>query len=226
MIWWQAVSVVTSREAIADAAYPLFGQRGYDAISVEDIAAAAGVSRSTFFRWYGCKEAVVFPDHDRLLKAVGERLAASTASSAIAAMADAVRIVLFHYVAEGPRARERYALTTSVPALRECELVSTARYQSLFRRFVSRWGDGSETAELRAELMAAAVVSAHNRVLRRWLRREIEDPQVEIDEALATVRRLFEAAPQTAPAILVVRDGQSIETIASSLQSWLQHPEP
>jgi hypothetical protein len=51
-------------------------------------------------------------------------------------------------------------------------------------------GPASLTA-LQAELMAAAVVAAHNHVLRRWLRGESDDPVTEVDDALAHVVRLF-----------------------------------
>ncbi|WGY01564.1 helix-turn-helix domain-containing protein [Nocardioides sp. QY071] len=216
----------TAAAAIVDAAFRLFAEHGYDATSVDDIAAAAGVSRSSFFRLFGSKEMVIFPDHDAILAAVEERLAASTQKSAILAVSDAVRVVLFHYIAEGPLARRRYQLTSTVPALRERELISGARYQQLFRQYISAWGDGSEESERRGELMAAAVVAAHNRVLRRWLREECEDPHVEIDEAMAQVNALFAAPaapPATAPAapgaILVVRTDQDLAALAEQLRS-------
>ena len=211
-------------DAIVDAAFRLFAENGYDATSVDDIAAAAGVSRSSFFRLFGSKEMVIFPEHDAILGAVEERLAASTEKSAILAVSDAVRVVLFHYIAEGPRARRRYLLTSTVPALRERELISGSRYQHLFRQYISAWGDGSEVSERRGELMAAAVVAAHNRVLRRWLREECEDPHVEIDEALAQVNALFAppapavAAPGPA-AIVVVRTDQDLDAVAEQLRS-------
>jgi AcrR family transcriptional regulator len=113
---------MAARDEIADAAFRLFSAHGYDATSVDDIAAAAGVSRSTFFRSYGSKEAVVFPDHDELLERIDQRLRASHTDSALAAVTDAVKLVLFHYVGEGERARERYRLTSSVPALKNREL--------------------------------------------------------------------------------------------------------
>lgn len=211
--------MTSSREAIADAAFRLFSTVGYDATSADDIAAAAGVSRSTFFRCYGSKEAVIFPDHESLLAAVSKRLASSSAQSAIAAVSDAVRLVLFHYVSEGERARERYRLTSAVPALRERELVSTARYQRLFRRYISGWGNQTEGSELRAELMAAATVAAHNRVLRRWLRGECADPQVEIDAALATVHHLFDDRTAAGPAaILIVQEGQSLHAAENAVR--------
>jgi AcrR family transcriptional regulator len=209
--------------AIADAAFRLFAEHGYDATSVDDIAAAAGVSRSSFFRLFGSKEMVIFPDHDAILAAVEERLAASTQKSAILAVSDAVRVVLFHYIAEGPLARRRYRLTSTVPALRERELISGARYQQVFRQFISAWGDGSEESERRGELMAAAVVAAHNRVLRRWLREECEDPHMEIDQAMAQVNALFAPPPATTPAalgaIVVVRTDQDLAAVAEQLRS-------
>lgn len=217
-------------EVIREAAFRLFAESGYDATSVDDIVEAAGVSRSTFFRTFGSKEAVIFPDHDRLLASVEARLGASTESSAIAAVSDAVRLVLFHYVAEGERARERYRLTSTVAALRERELVSGAKYQRLFRHYISEWNDLAGTPEagqstagsLKAELMAASVVAAHNRVLRRWLRNECADPQVEIDAALALVQEVFESRPDLAdPVFVVVPESMSMSDVRATLQTWI-----
>lgn len=215
--------MASARDEIQTAAFRLFEERGYDATSVDDIAAAAGVSRSTFFRLFGTKEAVIFPDHDALLASVNARLNASSADSAIAALSDAVRLVLFHYVAEGERAKARYRLTSSVPALRERELTSSARYQNLFRRFISERDDTSAESQVRAELTAASVVAAHNRVLRRWLRAECTDPQIEIDFALNIVRQTLDPSRRTDPVVVVVPAGASMQEVAASIQA-LSHP--
>lgn len=218
--------MASGREEIAEAAFRLFATRGYDATSVDDIAAAAGVSRSTFFRAYGSKEAVIFPDHDDILVRVEDRLRTSHENSALAAVTDAVKIVLFHYVAEGERARERYRLTSSVPALRERELISGARYQRLFRRYLSEWADGAQASELRAEVTASAVVAAHNRVLRRWLRGECRDPQREIEDALRTVHQLLEPATAASAAIVVVPEGVPMDRVQQAIRAALDSDVP
>jgi AcrR family transcriptional regulator len=212
------VSRQSGKEVIQAAAFRLFDSAGYDATSVDDIAAAAGVSRSTFFRLFGSKEAVIFPDHEAMLAAVSARLSASTSVAAVAAVADAIRTVLFHYVAEGEKARHRYRLTSQVEALRERELISGARYQRLFRQHILAGDDSSTEAGMRAELLAAAFVAAHNRVLRRWLRGECDDPQAEIDEALATVRGVFDRGSSPEPVIVVVPPGVEMEGLAESIR--------
>ena len=68
-----------------------------------------------------------------------ERLRTSSHATALAAVSDAVRLVLLRYVDEGDLARRRYALTSRVPALRDREIVSVARYQRLFREFIAGW---------------------------------------------------------------------------------------
>src|ERR1700744_4625549 len=156
-----AMTKPTARERLAEAAFALFDERGYEQTTVDDITERAGLGRTTFFRHYRSKEDVVFPDHDRLLEQVSERLPTSSHSTALVAVSDAVRLVLLHYIAEGDLARRRYALTSTVPALRDREIASVARYQRLFREFIASWmadtvsPDMGEPAPLRAELMAA-----------------------------------------------------------------------
>ncbi|MGI5184801.1 TetR/AcrR family transcriptional regulator [Dactylosporangium sp. CA-152071] len=185
------MTAIPVRDRLVDAALALFDERGYEQTTADDIADRAGVGRTTLFRHYRSKEDVIFPDHDRLLATVKERLATSTADTAIVAVTEAVRLVLLRYVEEGDRARLRYALTSRISTLRDREIASVARYQRLFREFIAEsWGPAPGAA-LRAELMAAAVVSAHNHVLRRWLRRDTAEPAAELDAAMAQVVSLF-----------------------------------
>lgn len=216
-----AMGKPTARERLAEAAFALFDERGYDHTTVDEITDRAGLGRTTFFRHYRSKEDVIFPDHDRLLQQIDERLRTSSHATALAAVSDAVRLVLLHYIAEGDLARRRYALTSRVSALRDREIASVARYQRLFREFIAAWmGETAEPAPLRAELMAAAVVAAHNHVLRRWLRGECREPVVEVDEALRLVIDLF-AAPAgngDGTTIVAFRSRDDLETLIPVLR--------
>jgi AcrR family transcriptional regulator len=207
---------------VQDAALRLFAEHGYDATSVDDIASAVGMSRSTFFRVLGSKEAAVFSDHDGVLRQVEQHLRNTTGDDAVAAVTDAVKLVLRHFVLEGDRALARYQLTSQVPALRDRELVSSARYQRMFRRHLSNHGDGSEAAELRAEMFAAAVVAAHNHVLRRWLRGDATDPEREMERALAAVHSAHQSSSVTGPpAVIVVPAGTHMEAVERTVRQTL-----
>ena len=48
------------RERLERAAIELFAQQGYDDTTVEQIAAGAGLNRSTFFRHFGDKREILF----------------------------------------------------------------------------------------------------------------------------------------------------------------------
>ena len=109
------MSKPSARERLAGAAFELFDERGYEQTTVDDITERAGLGRTTFFRHYRSKEDVIFPDHDRLLEQIADRLRTSSHGAALVAVSDAVRLVLLHYIGEGDLARRRYALTSRVP---------------------------------------------------------------------------------------------------------------
>lgn len=71
----------SSREALEEAATELFLEHGYQATTVDDIAARAGVSRATFFNYFPTKSAVLWVEVDRALDAL-QRAVATGASLA------------------------------------------------------------------------------------------------------------------------------------------------
>jgi AcrR family transcriptional regulator len=68
---WRQRKKAATRDRIRASALRLFGEQGYDATTVEQIAAAAGVSHMTFFRYFPAKEDVALSDsYDPLIAAV------------------------------------------------------------------------------------------------------------------------------------------------------------
>ncbi|MFJ9320327.1 TetR family transcriptional regulator [Streptomyces globisporus] len=194
------------REVLAQAAFQLFLERGFERTTVDDIVARAGVGRRSFFRYFPSKEDAVFPDHERCLAEMTEFLAAADGSDPVGAVSDAARIVLRMYAANPEFSVQRYRLTREVPGLRTYELSVVRRYeQTLAGHLRSRFGEDGDGA-LRAEVIAASVVAAHNNGLRLWLRSGGEgDPEVAVDHALALVREAWgrpaASTASTAPAV-------------------------
>jgi AcrR family transcriptional regulator len=108
-----------TRQAIADAALRLFLQRGYDQVSVKDVADAADVATTTLFKHFPSKEALVFDeDQDReagLVAAVRNR---SAGQSVIDALRDHI-LQSWLPVAEAAQMADFTRLVDSTPPLRD-----------------------------------------------------------------------------------------------------------
>ena len=63
---------------MARAALDLFNRQGYDETTVDEIAAAVGVSRRTFFRYYDSKREVVWGEFDAELVRLEQKLASAS----------------------------------------------------------------------------------------------------------------------------------------------------
>ncbi len=157
------------RELVA-AAVRLFAGQGYDDTTVDDIAAAAGVGRRTFFRYFRSKEDAISPDHDTALARVAEVFdSAHPTEPAIHLALRAGETVFDLYTDDPELSVQRFRLTHDVPVLRDRESASVDRYRRMFTRYLrARLADDPD-GELRAAVIGAAVVAAHNLELRRWL---------------------------------------------------------
>ncbi|KJS56701.1 TetR family transcriptional regulator [Streptomyces rubellomurinus] len=195
------------RQDLATAAMDLFASQGYEETTVDQIAAAAGVARRTFFRYFRSKEEAIFPDHDDTLIRVADLLAsAEPEEHPLDVVCRGIKEVLRMYASTPGVSVARYQLIRQVPALREREIAVVARYERLFTRYLlgrfdtgepipTGWQIGGEDDSMLAEVSAAAVVAAHNHVLRRWLRAGGRgDVEAQLDHSFEVIRRTFWAA--------------------------------
>ncbi|WP_329224132.1 TetR/AcrR family transcriptional regulator [Streptomyces sp. NBC_01485] len=188
------------RDALVAAAFRLFLERGYEQTTVDEIVALAGVGRRSFFRYFPSKEDVVFPDHERCLADMTAFLAVSDeGAEPVRRVCDAARLVLLMYAENPSFSVQRYRLTKRVPGLRAYELSVVWRYERALAEYLRGRFTGRPDGNLHAEVIAAAVVAAHNNALRSWLRSDGEgDASATVDHALGYVQSAFGTAP-TAP---------------------------
>ena len=160
------------------AAIALFEERGYEDTTVDDIAAAAGVGRRTFFRYFAGKEDAVSPDHDAALARIVEVFDSAHPEEPTRTLVLRAGETVFDLYAEhADLSVRRYALTHRVPALRDRESARVDHYRRVFTRYLRKrfargvggWGENAADGDLRAAVTGAAVVAAHNLALRTWL---------------------------------------------------------
>ncbi|WP_424890319.1 TetR family transcriptional regulator [Streptomyces sp. XH2] len=223
-----AAQRLNMRRKLATAAMELFATKGYEATTVDEIAAAAGVARRTFFRHFRSKEEAIFPDHDdTLVRAAGVLDAAPPHENPLDTVCRGIKEVMRMYAASPAVSVERYRLTREVPALREREIASVARYERLFTRYLlGHFDEGAhhvgDDDPLLAEVAASAVVTAHNHVLRRWLRGGGQgDVESQLDHAFAIVRETFGTGigagrdrQEKAPGATARAEGEVLVTVA------------
>lgn len=185
------------REALVAAAFRLFLERGYEQTTVDDIVALAGVGRRSFFRYFPSKEDVVFPDHERCLADMTAFLADSPEDAdPVRRVCDAARLVLGMYAENPAFSVQRYRLTKTVPGLRAYELSVVWRYERALADHLRGRLAGRPDASLHADVIAAAVVAAHNNALRSWLRSQgRDDAGAAVDHALQYAHSAFGGAP-------------------------------
>ncbi|WP_460774586.1 TetR/AcrR family transcriptional regulator [Microbacterium sp. GXF7504] len=193
----ESASPSDARAGVVAVALDLFARQGFESTTVDQIAQAAGISRSTFFRQCGGKDDVVFADHELLLEQLREFLDAPHPNP-WEAVCEASLQVFRHFAADPELARRRYAVVRQVPALREREIITVFRYERLFDEYLRRALPGLDPLD--AVGFAALVTAVHNHVLRQLLRSQKRVPVSTLRKALDQAMERFGVGEATEPA--------------------------
>jgi mycofactocin system transcriptional regulator len=129
----------TTQDHITDVALELFATRGFDEVSVDDVARAAGIARRTLFRYYPSKNAIPWGDFDAHLDHLRALLA--DADPAVS-LGDALRTALLAFnsfdPAETTRHRRRMHLILKTHALQAHSMTMYAGWRTVVAEFVAR----------------------------------------------------------------------------------------
>lgn len=149
-----------TRERIIEAAYELFAERGYQATTVADIAAAADIAPRTFFAYFPTKEDVVFYYGNAYCNAMQAAVEARPdGQSALVALRQWIEQVLPDEMVESDEARLRDRMCLEDPALAAYSRHYLARVEDVLRVGIAR-DFGESPDALRPKLLAAAAAAA------------------------------------------------------------------
>ncbi|AMU22545.1 Probable transcriptional regulatory protein TetR [Mycobacteroides abscessus subsp. bolletii] len=159
----------TTRDEITAVAMTLFAQHGFDEVSVDDIAAAAGIARRTVFRYYSSKNAIVWGDFDSHL-GVMRALLDETADTVDTSTALRQAVLTFNDfpVDETPRHRMRMRMILEVPALQAYSMLMYTGWRDVIAQFVAR-RSGTDPGSLLPQTVAWTLLGVALAAYEQWL---------------------------------------------------------
>ena len=164
---------------LQQAAFSLFGERGYDNTTVAEIAERAGLTKRTFFRYFADKREVLFWGSEALQELfVREVSTAPAAASPLDAVAAALQASTVMFEERRELAAQRQRIIAANPELQERELIKLASLaaavaealrgrgirdpaamlaaetgMTVFRVAFARWVDATNTRDLRVLIL-------------------------------------------------------------------------
>jgi len=159
-----------TRETIIATALALFAERGFDRVTVDEIAAGAEVGRTTFFRYFVDKQELLFADDDELMEAL--TYAVEPAAAQHAPIGDALEtaigvtriglLAMTRVIGRRGSAwlRTRQQLVLANPALTARSLVKEQQYAHAAVQILTSHGASRDTAVLATGIAAACYQTA------------------------------------------------------------------
>ncbi len=177
----------TSWEHISNIAIDLFTARGFDEVSVDDVAEAAGIARRTLFRYYPSKNALPWGDFEAHLARMRDLLSDLDPDVGID---DALRTALLAFNtfddAETARHRQRMRVILQTAALQAYSMTMYAGWRAVVVAFVARRLDMKET-DLVPQTVAWMLLGAALSAYQHWLADESVSLLGALNDAFDTV---------------------------------------
>jgi mycofactocin system transcriptional regulator len=170
----------TTRHHITDVAIELFAARGFDQVSVDDVARAAGIARRTLFRYYPSKNAIPWGEFDTHLQHLRDLL---DRVDPRVPLGEALRAALLAFntfdESETVRHRQRMRVILQTAELQAYSMTMYAGWREVIAGFVAR-RSGVKTTDLMPQTIAWTMLGIALSAYEHWL----DDESVSLPEAL------------------------------------------
>lgn len=180
------------RAEVQHQAWLLFAEHGFEATTVDRIAAASGMSRRTFFRYFAGKDDLVL---ERMLESGAELVRTlverPAGESAWAALRASFQTIIDKQLAVPDRSRRLQLMLRDEPAVRATVEEWRRRWTALLTPVVAQRLAGSDDlATLRAEAVVRSALECLEAAQEEWAEREDADLSRLVDEAMEAVAPL------------------------------------
>ncbi|MFH9695607.1 TetR family transcriptional regulator [Streptomyces globisporus] len=183
-------------DELTGAALRLLAEKGFDAVTIDEIVAAAGVSKRTFFRYFASKEDVVIQFLAEMGTVMRAELAGRPAQEPPSvALRHTIWVSIDACAGHADQALRVVQLILGTPSLLARFLERQAQWRDeLATEVADRLGLAPET-DLYPQLAAGMALAAFGTVLQRWSDSDgAEDPATLTDRAFAIIAPALDAA--------------------------------
>jgi TetR/AcrR family transcriptional regulator, regulator of mycofactocin system len=179
----------TTRRRLQQIAIEMFSAHGYDEVTIEALAAAAGIGRRTFFRYFSSKADALMADFDQEVEQLRSALAGSDPDLPVMdAIRHAIVAVNDYHAEDLTQFRQRLQLQHSNPALLANGILHYERWQSVVAEFAAvRLGQAAD--DLLPQVIARSVFGAAYAGFMSWLADDSGDLSPRLDAALRALTK-------------------------------------
>lgn len=179
------------RDAIYDAAIELFADKGFDEVTVEEIAQAAGVSRRTFFRYFESKDDLLAQNVINYGKALSAAIAGCPKSASPLETIRETVMAIAKQAAAMPRTRQVIQIAQRSASARQAyRSRMTEAEDAVSEAFASRFRNTSKD-DLKARLFAGLTFSIMSSAIFSWYHGEYQEIALASKQALNLLTRTF-----------------------------------
>jgi AcrR family transcriptional regulator len=176
MVRWEP----NARGRLEEAALALYGERGFEQVTVAEIAARAGLTERTFFRYFADKREVLFWGADALQELLVSAVASAPDPAApLDAIEAALQVASALFEERRDMVRRRQAVIAASAELRERELIKLAALAAALAGALRERGVSEPAASLAAE----AGIAVFKITFERWV--EANNPAPDLPKLIS-----------------------------------------